>query len=266
MIIDSHQHVMLPVELQLAKMDEASIDKTILFTTGPHSESANGIKELREQIESLYQTLKGANSKVKNEQYYINGITQLMEHIQVAPDRFLGFGSLTIEGLSESEIKEWIQNKIVYNHLKGIGELTPGTEKQISSMELIFQAVSDYKNFPLWVHTFHPMSQQVLKALMELCQKYPQVPVIFGHMGGTNWMEVIDYAKENKQIYLDLSAAYASIAAKTAMYEIPERCLFSSDAPYGETFLYRQLIEFVSPSKEISQMVLGDNIIQLLQL
>jgi Predicted metal-dependent hydrolase of the TIM-barrel fold len=99
---------------------------------------------------------------------------------------------------------------------------------------------------------------------MELCEKYLSVPVIFGHMGGSNWIDVIDFAKSHKYVYLDLSAAFASIATRIAISELPERCLYSSDAPYGEPYLYRQLIEFVSPSQEVANMVLGNNILQLL--
>ena len=39
-----------------------------------------------------------------------------------------------------------------------------------------------------------------------------------------------------------------------------ERCLYSSDAPYGEPYLYRQLIEFVSPDKRTAEMALGEHI------
>lgn len=101
---------------------------------------------------------------------------------------------------------------------------------------------------------------------MELCVRYPRIPVIFGHLGGTNWIEVIKFAKEHENIYLDLSAAFASIATKMALIELPQRCLFSSDAPYGEPYLYRELIDFVSPSKEIASMVLGENIRKLLNI
>ena len=41
----------------------------------------------------------------------------------------------------------------------------------------------------IWVHTFNPVALGGIKILMELCQKYPTVPVIFGHMGGSNWMD-----------------------------------------------------------------------------
>ena len=33
MIVDSHQHVMLPTSMQIKKMDDAGVDKAILFTT-----------------------------------------------------------------------------------------------------------------------------------------------------------------------------------------------------------------------------------------
>ena len=40
MIVDSHQHVMLPTSMQVKKMDDAGVDKAILFTTTPHVERA----------------------------------------------------------------------------------------------------------------------------------------------------------------------------------------------------------------------------------
>ena len=40
MIIDSHEHVMLPTTMQIQKLDEAEVDKAILFTTTPHIEKA----------------------------------------------------------------------------------------------------------------------------------------------------------------------------------------------------------------------------------
>lgn len=51
-----------------------------------------------------------------------------------------------------------------------------------------------------------------------------------------------------------------------ALIELSQRCLFSSDAPYGEPYLYRELVEFVSPSKEIADMALGGNIKELLHI
>ena len=40
MIIDNHQHLILPTELQIEQMNKAGVDKAILFTTTPHPEKA----------------------------------------------------------------------------------------------------------------------------------------------------------------------------------------------------------------------------------
>ena len=58
---------------------------------------------------------------------------------------------------------------------------------------------------------------------------------------------------------------FATIAAKMALVELPERCLYSSDAPYGEPYLYRQLIEFASPDQTTAKMALGENMGKLLR-
>ncbi len=192
MIIDSHEHIMFPIKMQLDKMDEAGVE------------------------------------------------------------------------LEETE--KWMDTQITSNSLYGIGEFTPGSEQQIKQLETIFQALMATKIYPVWVHTFHPVTVDGIKLLMSLCEQYPGIPVIFGHLGGSNWMDVIKFAKEHGNVYLDLSAAFVSIATRMALAELPERCLFSSDAPYGEPYLYRQLIEFVSSDKRVTEMALGENISRLLEL
>lgn len=265
MIIDSHEHVMLPVETQIEKLNQAGVDKAILFPSAPHPERTIGLDGLKAEMAALYKVLAGENSKEANQQRLINNLIEQKDHIKKYPDRFLGFGAVPL-GLSVEETKEWIFQYVIQSDFKGVGEFTPGSDEQIRQLQVIFEAVSDYENFPLWIHTFNPVTMSGIKLLMELCEQFPNVPVIFGHMGGSNWLDVIDYARLHQQIYLDLSAAFASIATKTAICELPERCFYSSDAPYGEPFLYRQLIEFVSPTREIANMVLGDNISRLLKL
>ena len=98
-----------------------------------------------------------------------------------------------------------------------------------------------------------------------LTQKYPNVTVIYGHMGGYHWMDVVDFAKTVPNAYIDLSAAFSTLAVRMAITELPDKCIFSSDAPYGEPLLSKQLIEFVSPSKEITDKILGENILKILK-
>ncbi|MDD2980762.1 MAG: amidohydrolase family protein [Hespellia sp.] len=265
MIVDSHEHIMLPTEKQIQMMDKAGVDKTVLFCSAPHPEKAATLDEMEAEMNSLYKLLAGANSKEANIVRQRRNIAELVTIIKNYPDRFYGFGSVPL-GMSLKETEEWIYNHIIANSLQGIGEFTPGNEQQILQLDAIFEAMRGTKVYPVWVHTFNPVTMDGIKLLMGLCEKYPEIPVVFGHLGGTNWIEVIKFARTHKNIYLDLSAAFASIATKMALIELPERCLYTSDAPYGEPYLYRELIEFSSPSKATANMVLGDNIMKLLNI
>lgn len=265
MIVDSHEHIMLPTEKQIKMMDAASIDKTILFCSTPHPEKAASLDEVETEMNALYKVLAGANSKEANVVRQKKNVADLVATIKSSPNRFLGFGSVPL-GMSLMETSEWINDIIIANSLQGVGEFTPGNEQQILQLDTVFQAIMESEILPIWVHTFDPVTMEGITLLMSLCEKYPEIPVIFGHLGGTNWIEVIKFAKTHKNAYLDLSAAFASIATKMALIELPERCLFSSDAPYGEPYLYRELVEFVSPSKQITNMALGDNIMRLLHI
>ena len=86
-------------------------------------------------------------------------------------------------------------------------------------------------------------------------------------MGGYNWMEVTDFVKNMLNAYIDLSATFSTLALKMIIIEtVTDKYLFSYDAPYGDSFLNKQAIEYLSPSKKISDKILGENIIKLLGL
>ena len=263
MVIDSHEHIMFPAKVQLDKMDAAGVDKAILFCSGPHPKKAGNLNELEAEMNTLYRILAGANSKEDNIRRLKKNISEITTAVNEYPARFWGFGSVPLE-LRLKETQDWIDSQITAHSLCGIGEFTPGNEQQILQLDVVFQAIRNTMLYPVWVHTFNPVTRNGIKLFMQLCIKYPEVPVIFGHLGGSNWIDVIKFAKEHDNIYLDLSAAFASAATKMALIELPEKCLYSSDAPYGEPYLYRQLVEFVSPSQSIAKMALGENISRLL--
>lgn len=267
MIIDSHEHVMLPSLFQIQKLDEAKIDKAILFTTTPHVEKAKSttLADIEKEMSVLYKLLDGKYSLHERLVKMQETINELKEAIHFAPERFLGFGAVPF-GLNEQQTSEWIEKNIVQNAFKGIGEFTPGSVEQMEKLDTVFASITNYSFLPIWIHTFNPVTIEGIRVLMKLCKKYPAVSVIFGHMGGSNWMDVIRFAKEHKNAYLDLSAAFTPLSVKTALTEVPEKCLFGSDAPFGEPYLVKRLIEYVSPSVKITNMALGENIAQLLQI
>lgn len=263
MIIDSHEHLMLPTEIQIEKLENAAIDKTILFCTAPHPEKASTFEGLKEEMGALYKILEGSNSKEDNLKRMENNIKELTEVIKKYPEKFYGFGSVPLE-LSLEETSDWINTHIVSNGLKGVGEFTPGSDEQIRQLETVFQALENFPELPIWIHTFNPVSLNGIKILMEITKKYPNISVIFGHMGGYHWMDVIEFARTVDNFYLDLSATFSPLAVRMAVQELPDKCLFSSDAPYGEPLLSKQLVEFVSPSAEIKDKILGENILKLI--
>ena len=89
-------------------------------------------------------------------------------------------------------------------------------------------------------NTFSPLTFEDIIEINVLSNKYPSVPVILGHLGGLNWLDTIKLAKGNSSLYLDLSGTFATIAVSFAIKELPERTLFSSDAPYGDPVLAKQ--------------------------
>lgn len=264
MIIDSHAHVMEPTEKQLLLMEQAAIDKTILFATTPHPEKAVDLATFEKEINLLLNILSG-NCSLEERVISMRLITaELCDKLKRHPNRFLGFGPVPL-GLTEHETADWINEHIIANGLLGIGEISlrSGTVNQLDS---IFKALFELGKLPMWIHTFHPLTLPDLIAITNLAKKYSGIPVILGHMGGSNWLDAIKLAREQANLYLDLSASFTTIAPQLAVRELPERCLFSSDAPYGNPLLTRKMVEIVCEDDEVVKMVLGGNIARLLNL
>lgn len=79
-------------------------------------------------------------------------------------------------------------------------------------------------------------------------------------------MSTVAFVRDHANAWSDLSAVFSPLSARVAMREVPERCLFGTDAPYGEPAVSRALVERTSPSNEVTSMVLGENIQRLLRL
>lgn len=94
MIIDGHQHVMLPSSMQIRKMDAAGVDKTVLFTTIPHIERAENatLDAIKTEIQVLYRLLASSYSTEERQRQMGNAILELKQAILYAPKRFYGFG------------------------------------------------------------------------------------------------------------------------------------------------------------------------------
>lgn len=258
MIIDSHAHVILPTERQILIMEEVEVDKTILFSTTPHPEKANDLKSLEKELSTLNNIL-GSSVSVNERIENIKSITAILKKvIDRNPSKFIGFGLVPLS-LNYNKTSEWINNNIVKNNFYGLREFSP-TSGQVKNLEIIFQVSNELGHLPIWVHTFYALNFDDIIELIQLAKKYPKVPLILRHMGGIHWIDGIKFAKENN------TAIYTILAPTMAIKELPERALFSSDAPYGNPQLFRKMIEMISPDKKVSEQVLGGNILKLLKL
>jgi predicted TIM-barrel fold metal-dependent hydrolase len=262
MIIDGHAHVILPVERHLVLMDAAGVDHTILFGTRIHPERADNLDELEKELRVLDTVLAGNLNNTLDT--YQRTTTELAEVVQAYPERFTGFGNLPLS-LTRDEAENWIQQHVLANGLRGLGEFTlaPG---QIGQLETVFELASDAGNLPLWVHTFAPLRLEDIQELITLSRRHSDIPLILGHLGGLHWRDTIRLAKENPQTYLDLSATYTVMAPLMAIRELPERTICSSDAPFGSPLVARVTVEQATESQEVRTRVLGGTIAQLLQL
>lgn len=263
MIIDSHEHIFSNLNMQKELIDKAGVDKAILFSTTIHPENVHNSSELEDEMNKLTDILSGNLKGEERLRGQAKSNEEVIKAVKDNPDRFMGFGAVPLE-LNQNDILEWIKKYIADSNLMGAGEFTPGSMEAVLNLEKVFKALSDYPEYPMWIHTFHPVDTEKLQIIMKMCHKYSKVKVIFGHLGGANWQSVIEFAKNEPQVYLDLSAVFSTLQIKAAAWQMPEKCLFSSDAPMGDPDIYRYMIERTIEDKSIVKGILGENIQGLL--
>ena len=261
MIIDGHSHVVLPVEKHIALMDEAGIDKTVLFSTLIHPEKAADMEHLKAEMSALNEIITGKRNAGEAR---VKAMEELNAAIRQYPARFVGFGNIPV-GLSYDDTAAYVQKYVVGAGHIGLGEFTMGSG-QIGLLDVVFQAAASFGNLPIWIHAFNPLLLKDIQEVRALAGKYPDVPVILGHMGGSFWMESIEFVKQTPNLYMDLSAYFSTLVLKIAILEAPLKVIYGVDLPYGDLLLARQGIERVCTDASVRACVLGENIGELLGL
>jgi len=226
-----------------------------------HPEVTKSLDEFEKELNKLYEIISGKKNSIETK---IASIKEQKEVINKYPSRFYGFGSVPV-GLDYEKTASWIEDYVVKNEFIGIGEFSVATG-QVKSLERVFQASHDFSNLPIWIHAFWPLDLNDIKEIFNLARKYADVPVIIGHLGGVNWLEVIKMTKETKNVYIDLSAFYTTVALGMTIKELPEKCLFSADLPYGDLVVSKFSVERVCKDKSVLKQVMGGNIARLLEI
>lgn len=262
MIIDGHSHITLPLNRHIEAMDSAGIDKTVLFSTTFHPELAESTGEIIESMHYLNDLLSGKKGSILHARK--KSIAELTDAINQYPDRFIGFGSVPT-GLDLTATEEYIDENIIKNHLAGIGEFTLGSG-QSHLMQNIFTASAQFNHLPVWIHAFFPLILEDIKEIAVMAKNHPKTPVILGHLGGCNWIETMELVKVIPNLYLDTSAYYSTFILHTVINELPLKCIFGVDMPFGDLELSKQAILKLAKIQAVSNAVLGENIARILNI
>ncbi|MGK4583929.1 amidohydrolase family protein [Kitasatospora sp. HPMI-4] len=261
MIIDAHSHVHDPVRSHIALLDEAGVDRAVLFGTRPHPERATDAASFRREMSVLHEALSGRSDGPDG---FEAARRELASACAAHPDRFIGFGSVRLD-LSAPQIAAEVEREVVGRGLRGIGELTPPPDGA-GRIEPVLRAAADHGGLPVVVHGFAPTTAGDLATLAALARRYPTVPMVVSQLGGLNWLAAIELARETPNMYLELSTANVIFAVRLAVQEVPDRTLFGSDAPYGDPVLTRATVERVTRPGELRDRVLGGTLAELLGL
>ncbi|WP_405159462.1 amidohydrolase family protein [Nocardia sp. NBC_01499] len=255
MIIDAHSHVHDPVEQHIALLDEAGVDKSVLFMSRPHPERAQDLAALRQEMDLLHRALAGGGAAGREIAW-----RELDAALTAYPDRFIGFGSVPLDA---PDVGALIERDVVGRGLRGIGELTPPPD-QAARLEPVLRAATDHEGLPVVVHGAAPTTAADLRTLADLARRYPRVPLVVSQLGGAHWMDAIELVRDTPNMYLELSTASIVFAVRLAIAEIPERTLFGSDAPYGDPVIARLTVERATRSSQVRELVLGGTAQRLL--
>ncbi|MFG2229959.1 amidohydrolase family protein [Streptomyces sp. NPDC048723] len=261
MIIDAHSHVHDPVHRHIALLDEAGVDRAVLFSTLPHPERATDLASFRREMSVLDETVSGRASGPDSHRA---AGEELAAACAAYPDRFIGFGKVRLDQPAE-QIEVAVEREVIGRGFRGIGELTPPPERA-DRIEPVLRAAADHGGLPVVVHGFTPTTAGDLATLAGLARKHPSVPLVISQLGGPNWLTAIELARETPNLYLELSTAGVIFAVRLAIDEVPDRTLFGSDAPYGDPFLAWAAVERVTRPGTVRDRVLGGTLAELLGL
>ncbi|GAA0272588.1 amidohydrolase family protein [Streptomyces polychromogenes] len=261
MIIDAHSHVHDSAEAHVRLLDEAGVDRAVLFATRPHPERATDLAGLRREMAVLEEALAGGCGTAEG---YRTAWRELDAALAAHPERYIGFLSVPLDEGPE-RIAETVEREVVGRGFHGIGELTPPPGRA-ALIEPVLRAASDHGRLPVVVHGSAPTTADDLTTLSTLGRRYPRVPLVVSQLGGQHWMQAVELVRDTPNMYLELSTAGIVFAVRLAIRELPGRTLFGSDAPYGDPVLARAMVERVTAPGGVRDAVLGATLAELLGL
>lgn len=258
--VDAHTHVVLPFEHYVAMFDVANVDMGVLLITAPHPERATTLAALQDEWAILWNILSAKVPPGEARRANIEEQEQALAH---RPGRFLPFAWCPT-GLDLDTTVAWLEKELVARKYHGIGEISP-PPGNFGLLENIVKASATLGNYPVLVHGANPTAKTDLLVVAEIARKYPNVPVIIGQFGGTEWMTVVEIATSIRNVYFDISTPLVHFSPGIAAAEVPEQVFFASDAPYADPLVMRVIVDRSITDSGVRRSVLRDNFLRVIQ-
>ena len=233
-IIDSHCHIGAGVrkgatsESLLRAMDSAGVNRAVLCTVDQFI-------------------------AVRNRE----GNDSVLSAVEAHPDRFCGlaavnpwFGEQAVEELRRN-LDAGLKGLKIHSHLQGF----------VLSDPVVHPLVEVCREYgaPLYAHTGTPITAEPFQ-LAELARTFPDVTMVMGHMGYTDfWYDAVPAALQSENIYLETSLIDI-MNIQTAIEKVgAHRILFGSDFPESDLGLELEKIMMIDMDDEARGYILGRN-------
>lgn len=157
------------------------------------------------------------------------GNDYVLKESKAHPDRFLPLITAN----------PWFGQQAVTEVERGFGagavglKLHPGFQGFQITDEIVYPLidVAQLHQRPVYFHTGTPVTSMPLQ-LTELAMRFPEVRMIMGHMGFSDfWNDVADATRGAPNIYLETSGHWPSFIVEMVQAFGSERILFGSDSP-----------------------------------
>ena len=249
MKIDVHMHLTEPVSLLADKLISLGFNHGIICSSAvAKGENIKSLSDARLMMDRVAEAQNNPSDRPIDQ---IN--RDIMTAVNQYPDLLWGFGKVD---LFKPDIAGTIRD-ISAIGLKGIGEIV-GIHGHTELLRDVFEAAGYYE-LPVFIHTDYPVDAEDLTKIIDMAREYPSTQIILGHMGGDFWIEAIQGASENYNLWLDTSEVVNQAALQVAVNTVPYRTMFSSDFPWDSPESMLARIDALECSDEVKKKVLGIN-------
>jgi len=241
MIIDAHVHIKggdiyrreFPPELIIKRMNEAGIDRSVVFSICLPSKESN---ELTFKAVSRF------------------------------PDKLIGFAHVLPQEGDVAVLE--LERAIMELGFKGLklhaGEFAQECGFTVKLLEPVLERAVKLK-IPVLLD---PISK--FEPILEMVNAFPELKLIIAHLGSHNNEVVVSkfigLASKHENLYLDTSWSDIPWKIKEAVeYAGADKLIFGSDGPLYHPLVELTKIKVLKLSKEEEEMILGKNLLRLLR-